>query len=269
MHELVCFQSEALGGTVNIKVVSPDTSNIRSAMVLLHGKLVVEGKFSVIENLPIELSLQELCDRYGIIIAIPYMKNHYYITTSDYRVSDFISKELISFLERNHTLNSKVRFILAGISMGGYGAVLNGSVCNRFTEIISVSGAFIQDDVLIGNPELWEGKLPSAGSTKGSYLEYMLPLETFEWSKRRNVKAAIEMYSTQKDRVKFIFACGSRDWLFSRNKKFIKHVECKGLSYEFLEIPEGNHDIECFKTGLWKALEIAERRAIDNIPVSL
>lgn len=260
MYELVGFQSEALSSIVNIKVVSPNTSNIRRVMILLHGKIEPEGKFSVIENLPVELSLQELCDRHGLMLTIPYMKNHYYITTSDYRVSDFISKELIGFLEKSYPLNSKLKFILAGISMGGYGAVLNGSACNRFTEIISISGAFIQDDVLIGNPEVWGGRLPSEDSAKGSYLEYMLPLETFEQSKRRNAKATLELYVARKDKVKFIFTCGSEDWLFLRNQKFIKQVERKGLCCEFIEIPEGDHDSECFKIGLWKALEIVDGR---------
>lgn len=264
MYELVGFQSEALRGIVDIKVVSPNTSNIRKVMILLHGKIEPEGKFSIIENLPSELSLQKLCDRYGLIIAIPYMKNRYYITTPDYRVADFVSGELISFLEKRYGLDVKVQLILAGISMGGYGAVLNGSVCDRFTEIISVSGAYIQDDVLIGNPEVWADRLPSTESAKGSYLEYMLPLETLEQSKRRNVKAALELYSAHKDNVKFIFTCGSEDWLFLRNQKFIKQIERKGFCCEFVEIPEGGHDSECFKIGLWKALESVDGRDTDG-----
>ncbi len=256
MCELISFQSKALGEVVDIIVVSPDAMDISGVMILLHGNVHPEGEFAVIEKLPSELELQKLCNRYRLAIAIPYMKNRYYISTPDYRVSEFAGEELKGFLEEKYHRDTGLKWLLAGISMGGYGAVLNGIACSAFTEIISVSGAFVQNDVRIGNPEVWGNRLPSAESAKGSYLEYMLPLETLEKSKRRNAEAALELYSAQKDKVKFIFSCGSEDWLFSRNKKFIECVKREGLCYKFVEIPEGDHDSECFKIGLWKALEI-------------
>ena len=43
MYGLVSFQSEALKEIVDIKVVLPNTSNIRKAMILLHGNIQPEG----------------------------------------------------------------------------------------------------------------------------------------------------------------------------------------------------------------------------------
>ena len=162
-------------------------------LLLLHGSIQPEGNYSLIENMPQELSLQELCDRYHLIIVTPYMKNCYYISSDQYNCDLFIAEELPEWISARYFLSDDTEYILGGISMGGYGAILVGAHTDRFHKIISISGAFITEDIEIGNPEIWGELLPNEESTRNSFLFYFLPLTSLHESAKKNVFAALDL----------------------------------------------------------------------------
>lgn len=255
MSELITMKSEALGADTAVKVTKPETGLPDKILLLLHGDIYPECEFSVIENLPEELSLGELCEKYRLLAAIPYMKNRYYISTEDYNCERFIAEELPAMFRERYGLSKEAEAILGGISMGGYGASLIGANSGAFRKIISISGAYITNDIIIGNPEVWGDRMPVPGSVKGSYLQYFLPLGSLEGSRERNVEAALDELSRGRNTAVFVLSCGDEDWLYERNLRFIERLKEDNISYTFDKIPGGGHDSLCFKEGLWKVME--------------
>ncbi len=137
--------------------------------------------------------------------------------------------------------------------MGGYGAVLISAHTDRFHKIISISGAFITDDIELGNPEIWGGLLPNEVSTRNSFLFYFLPLEELHESKEKNVFAALNLLENRDTEI--VITCGTDDRMFSRNELFVNKLEKHKIRYNRIWIKGGAHDDPCFREGLWRAAE--------------
>ena len=75
MIETCTVKSKALHSDVTCKVIIPQKIEIHKVLILLHGNIYPEGAFFLIENLPEELSLEELCEKYHMMVIIPYMKS--------------------------------------------------------------------------------------------------------------------------------------------------------------------------------------------------
>ena len=247
--------SNALQREVRLKVVLPNHGSCSKIMILLHGTMNERKCSEIFEYFPQELKLQELCDTHGMAVVIPLMENRYYISTEDYDCKRFISEELPAYMKEQYEIPDSAEVILAGISMGGYGAVLIGAQSGKFQKIISVSGAFITEDIQKEEPEVWGTLKPDSPSVKYTFLHYFLPLENLEKSRDRNALAALELCLERTEQPQFIVTCGMKDWLYERNLKFLEALKATGMRHQFYSLEGGDHNAECFIEGLRKALE--------------
>lgn len=248
-------QSSTLKESITIKAVFPATAGIERVLVLLHGKLEPEGDYSIIDKMSQELELESLAEKYKMAIVIPCMRNCYYISTEDYNISLFFSVELNNVINEHIFVEPNVELMIGGISMGGYGSILCAALSGAFDKIITISSAFIQDDIILGNNEIWAGLLPNVIATRGTYLQYFLPLHNFWQDYRKNVVAALSLFHSRQQKPFVIMTCGTDDWLYSRNKKFADILKRQNIPCVFLII-DGNHDGPCFREGLRKAMEL-------------
>ena len=255
MIETIILESIALSTDAVINVIEPDNGEIRNFMILLHGNMNPEMSEELFHNLSKELELQKLCDRYHMMVAAPFMKNRYYISTEDYDCGKFVSSELPDYMKHRYHLPDSVEMVLAGISMGGYGAALIAAQTGKFSTIISIAGAYIAKDVEIGNTEVWGSLTPYSVDLKKTFLYYFLPLSDLEESVDRNASAAIRLFKERNENPQFVLACGTEDWFYERNLSFLKVLDRFGIDYRFERIDGGGHDPECFRSGLWKAVE--------------
>ncbi len=255
MTETFILKSGALGTNVLTAVIKPDDGEIHKLMILLHGKMDPKISEELFYKLPEELSLEELCNKYNIMAAIPFMRNRYYISTEDYDCGKYVAHELPDSVKRRYGLPDSIEMILAGVSMGGYGAALIAAQTGAFMKIISISGAYIANDVEIGNPEVWGDLTPDRAELKDSFLYYFLPLSDLRESVERNASAAIRMFKERGENPRFAVTCGTKDWLYGRNLDFLKALDDLNIEYIFDRIDGGGHDPESFRTGLRKAVE--------------
>ena len=255
MIETRIIQSRFLGGDVKIRIITSTLRTFDSVMILLHGKKSCDEDDTMIEMMIERLKLEALCEKYHIMIVIPNMRNCYYISTKDYQCEQFISKELPEYLEGYNKEVLKAEKLLGGISMGGYGAMLIGANTDVFSQVISISGSFIENDILIGNPEVWGSRRPREDSAKGSFLYYFLPLEELAHSCYKSAEAALESLKGKEERPELYFTCGTKDWLYARNLTLLKKLKENHIKYHYYEIPKGQHDSSCFREGLWKFME--------------
>lgn len=252
MVDTIRMWSEVLRSMVLLKVITPEQAKVKRLMILLHGKMCPEMCEELLDAFPGELALEELCHRYGMVVAVPLMPNRYYISGEDYDCKGFVAEELPTFIKERYGDTDEAEMILGGISMGGFGAVLIGALTGAFQKIISISGAFIAGDVAIGNPEVWGTILPHSEEFRTSFLYYFLPLEGLDTATERNATAALRLL--QKERVTIVATCGTSDWLYSRNLKFVEEMDDNKVNYKFYSIENGDHEPECFKEGLWRAV---------------
>ena len=254
------LDSEMPGSGTKVTIITPDiesdkmkSSSIEAVIILLHGMIQAKDNNKIYDNLPKELGLQEISDKYHVMIVIPFMKNCYYISSPGYDCARFISKELPAYILNEYPFTRNSEIIMGGISMGGYGAMLIGARTNAFDKVFSVSGAFITDDIIIGNPEVWGKSNPMQINKEESFLYSFQPFENLEESVDRNAFQAISHSWKKGRKFSFIMTCGSADWLYIRNKRFIKQLEMAGIPLPesfFYTIEGGKHEADCFKDGL-------------------
>lgn len=255
MIETFVVKSEALSMNTTLKVILPNDKKISTLMIFLHGKMHPELSGELLDSIPKKLNLEELCNKYHMAVVIPLMKNRYYISTEDYDCAKYIACELPKYIKTKYGISDSVEMILAGSSMGGFGATLIGAKTGIFQKIISISGSYIAEDVEIGNPKVWGNLTPYSADLKKTFLYYFLPVEDLSSSTDRNALAALEFFSERGENPEFFVTCGTEDFLYSRNIAFAEALNKRGIKHQFYPIEHGEHDADCFRSGLWKAVE--------------
>ena len=256
MIQKIIMESEALQSNTVLQVVFPKHVICEKLLILLHGKLHPEKSMESFETMPRELELEELSRNYRLMIVMPLMKNQYYISTRDYDCDRFISEELLKFMTEHFSLSDSAEVILGGVSMGGFGAALIGAHTGISSKILSISGSYIVDDVVVGNPEVWGKLTPQSYDLNKYFLYYFLPLDDAVDSTQKNAIAALQLFLERNEKPKFVVTCGTEDWLYSRNKKMTKVLAQYGIDFYFYSQDGKTHEEECFKEGLWKAMSI-------------
>ncbi len=130
-----------------------------------------------------------LCDQYRVAFAMIGGENKWYLDSSPIDAwHSYISKELPDFLFGNFSRLDPDRLILAGVSMGGYGALYNGlKAPDRYKAILSMSPATKPDGYI--------------DETKTGSLK--------------------ELFSEAKDRLPFIsLLIGSEDFIYGPSMEF-------------------------------------------------
>ncbi len=147
-----------------------------------------------------------LCDKYRVAVAMISGENKWYLDTSPMdNWHSFISRELPDFLFGNFAKLDTDRLILAGVSMGGYGALYNGlKNPEQYAAILSLSPAI--------RPESYIDE-QKAGTLK-------------------------ELFTAVKNRLPPIYlAIGDQDFIFAQSTQFDSWLQenIPGVSYRIVE----------------------------------
>ena len=253
MIERTNVWSPELNSYIDINYIIPK-NKIDKIMILLHGKIDTDNSKKDIDDFIDKLELEKLSEKFGVAIAIPLMKNCYYISSEEYRCDNFIAKELPELTRKYINVSAETQLILGGVSMGGYGAMLIAAAqAKEFDKVISISGSFIAHDVAIGDPRIWGELKPDSEEVKDTFIESFLPLDDIEDNKHKNPIAALRLLREGMPMV--VLTCGTKEWLYSRNKDLMETLDKLKMRYKFIPIEEGKHELECFREGLWKAMK--------------
>lgn len=190
-----------------------------------------------------------------LAVVMPSGDNAFYVNQpwNCNMYSEFIGKELVEFTRKTFPLSMKREdTYIAGLSMGGYGAMKNGLEYHEtFGAIATLSGAFIVDEHLAEIPEnpyyIIETK-EYKQSCFGTDLEAA-------GKSTLNVKVLIE--EKQKEGIEFpqiYMACGKLDSLLPASQEVDACLTRFGIEHTF-EIGEGNHEWDFWDTYIKKVLE--------------
>lgn len=227
-NQTITLFSNLLNRTIRVRVLHPGTQNCK-VLFLLHGYGGTEDKWmehSCIETLAL---------KHNLAVIMPGCGNGYYENTLE-PMKTFLGEELLPYIWRHFSVSRKREdTYIAGASMGGFGALLVGSHYSYFfSKIACISGAFIIQDVLIGNPGV-------LGKADPNYFKKIFgDFETLEDSDRNPIYE-VKLAVTESRMCPVYLVCGDKDALKEPNLQIKKQLDQLNVPNECHIFP-GKHD---------------------------
>lgn len=231
-HEL---DSKLMGRKMPYRVVVPNgyssAGNVEryAAVYLLHG---LTGHF---DNWTDKTDVAKYAEQYKVIIITPEGGDGWYTdssTDANEKYESYIIKELIPEIDKKfRTKAERANRAIAGLSMGGYGALKFGlKYPELFVVAGSFSGAFDAAQRGTGGKTTW----PSIMSIFGK--------DGSETRRANDIFAIIQATDAETaGKLPFIyFDCGTEDFLFRTNRKFADVLIEKKITHEFRQLPGGH-----------------------------
>ncbi len=239
----VHFLSESLSQNVSIAVFMPEKglfgSDARPPYKTVYFLPGYSGDYTSIYTM---LGIRKQAELKGLAVVMPSGQNGFYIDHPERNAnySRFVGEELIERTRDMFRLSDKRGdTYIAGISMGGYGALLNGLRYNNvFSKVAALSPA-ADPSILLAEPE--KGGFGSGEFTYmfGSMEEY----ENSPWNLAKIYSEAV------KENIPELFiGCGDHDIAVDTQvRKFNEMLDRTDIPYKYMEIC-GNHDYDTWET---------------------
>ena len=251
----VNYLSRALFRTVPVNVIlpadkiSPGEGGYRmkpgqkfKTLVLLHGLL---GNYT---DWVSGTRIQRWAEEKDLAVIMPSGDNAFYIDgalpNSGY--GEFVGRELLQVMRNMFPLSDlREDTFIAGLSMGGYGAIRNGmKYAENYSRIAGLSSALRElepgfvslagENEVFGDPE----------KARGTDLNHMV---AYEQLKRRVAAGEVGM-------PEFYLACGTRDGLYDINRAFLDRLRADGVPVTYDEEDRG-HDWDFWDSQIRKVLD--------------
>lgn len=244
------FTSKSLGRVVHYKIILPANypheSRRYPVLYLLHG---LQGGFSDWES---RTNLGHYAEKYKMIIAMPDAGDSWYVnsaTNPQDRYEDFIVEDFIPEIESNwRVLRAAHRRAIAGLSMGGYGAMKFAlKHPGLFAMAGSISGAMDAPGELATERPDFAAKLSEVFGAAGS------------GTRADNDIYALAQQAKTIDSVYFYVDCGNGDWALPSNREFAKTLSERKFRYEYHETP-GIHSWQYWDLRLRNLLDAVAKR---------
>jgi len=240
------FFSAALQRDLSYEVVLPvgyaESQQRYPVLYLLHGWAGDETNWVNLTH------LVELASKYRLLIVTPRAENSWYVnsaTTPADRYEDAITHDLIAEIDANYrTIASQHERAVAGLSMGGYGAMLYTlKHPELFGVAASLSGAFAGpagiEDVM---PQL-KPSTDAAFGPPGSAERRDDDLDT--WIARDDPSSLPYLF----------LECGTTDPLLASNRRVVAQLSARRFAYEYHEMP-GSHTWSFWDHALLMMLDV-------------
>lgn len=240
------FMSQSLMHPTTVKLVMPCNNKPEYVMIFLHGVL------SDANNCVRNMDVQGMADRYKVAFIIPSCGNSFYI---DHGVAfgnygKFVGSELLERMRKQFSLPmDREHTIIAGFSMGGYGAIRNGAkYCDTFGTVIGLSSACLYEKSV---NELNKGKF---GYYKLQMFDKVFKEKSVPGNFSENYKYVIEEKLKKGKKLPFFYiSCGREEELRQINTEFVNylkelHVKC------YYNLSHGEHNWQLWSREIDKAL---------------
>ncbi|MEJ7848881.1 MAG: alpha/beta hydrolase family protein [Pyrinomonadaceae bacterium] len=220
-----------------------------SVIYLLHG---LTGHF---DNWTDKTSLAEHASKHNFIIVTPEGNNGWYtdsVSAPNDKYESYIVKELIPEIDKTfRTIADRDHRAIAGLSMGGYGAIKFGM---KYPEMFSLAGSF---SGALGAAAFSEKGIGAIGKSIDAIYG---PLDS-ETRKANDIFQMVKEMKPEKMRsMPFLYVdCGTEDFLFKNNQDFVTLLVEKKVPHEFRQLP-GGHNWVYWNSQVKEFLEVADAR---------
>ena len=167
------------------------------------------------------------------------------------KYESYFIKEIIPRVEKNfRTIADRKHRIIAGGSMGGYGAIKFGV---KYPKMFSLVGSFAG---AMGASQATEKNFGRTGKIIDSIFG---PLGGEKRNANNLFKIVGEMSVDQIKALPMIYqSCGTEDFLIAFNRQFFALLNKKKIKHEYRELP-GAHNRKFFDPQIREFLDVAER----------
>ena len=251
--ETVRLQSKLVNATLPYNVILPaDYDTARSTrypvLYLLHG---LTGHYS---DWISRTNVADYAAEYRLIVVMPEGNDGWYTDTASEKYESYISQELVPDVQQRYrTIEARYGRAIAGLSMGGYGAIKFGLKSPQmFVFAASVSGAFgvtrfTEQD---GVPR-WESISKVFGPTGSDTRKANDLFELIEKMTPAQISSLPYFY----------FDCGTEDAarIFTYNRQLSALMYEKKIPHEYRELP-GDHSWGYWDRQVQEILRIAAQK---------
>lgn len=236
------IQSASLGRTVSYNLILPrgyaekENSEKRyPVLYLLHG---LTGHY---ENWAERTTLEEYSKDYELIIVMPEGSNGWYTNAENVpadKYEDFMIRDLVPAIEKDFRARTdREGRIIAGLSMGGYGALKFGfKYPDRFALAGSFSGAL---NVARFDLNTYRGGWKALTDSVKAVYGDMGSRTRLENDLFRMIE---DLPADKAGSLPFVYLdCGTEDGLISDNRNFAAKLLEKKVPHEFRQLPGGHN----------------------------
>jgi S-formylglutathione hydrolase FrmB len=249
------LHSAALGRDMHYRVLLPAavTSGGRfPVLYLLHG---IYGDYL---NWDTRTGLENYTRDLPLLIVMPDADDSWYTNSSAVpqdKFEDYVARDLITDVDKKYpTVQARYARAIAGLSMGGYGALKFGI---KYPELFafagSLSGALnAAQNLDVLRPEFRASLLPAFGNAGSD-------------SRAENDVFRLLDTPHQTPYPYFYLACGTSDFFLQTNRAFVQQLSSRKIAYEYHETA-GGHAWDYWDRALPPLLKAVERTLSDSIP---
>jgi putative tributyrin esterase len=256
--ERVAFESKLTGQSLPYNVVLPTDYDAKASaqtrypvLYLLHG---LGG--SADDWVSQRTHLSNYVARYQMIIVVPEGKDGWYTdgVVPDEKFESYFIQELLPDVEKRFRIvEAREGRAVAGLSMGGYGALKFGlKYPDKFVFAASMSGA-------LGAPS-WLPEIPLPAFIKPSISRVFGPGDSAVRASNDIYRLAREMPAGRVASLPYFYLdCGTEDFLLSNSRDFAALLVEHKIPHEYRQLP-GTHSWPYWDGQVQEILKIAAQR---------
>ena len=255
--QTVQFQSALVGKTLPYNVIVPRdyATSLTTRYPVLY---LLHGLFGHYSDWITRTNVADYAAHYRMIVVMPEGNDAWYTDSATVpadKYESYILKELIPDVQRRYrTIETRYGRGIAGLSMGGYGALKFGLKSpDTFVFAGSLSGA-------LAAPAATEDDLKIVPAIRNSLLSVYGPAGS-ETRKANDIYQIARGLSPERiaGLPYFYLDCGTEDLLISFNQQFAALLREKKISHEYRELP-GDHNWAYWDQQVQEILRIAAQK---------
>jgi S-formylglutathione hydrolase FrmB len=265
-HISMNFFSQTLGVGVSVEILYPADARGQigtsvpsgdsppAVLYLLHG--LSDDHTAWTRNTSIERYARE----YNLAVVMPAVNRSFYRDMA-YGPAywTYVSEELPGVISRTLRLsNEPGRTFVAGLSMGGYGAMMHAfSMPDRYAAAGSFSGAL---DLARRFDEVPDDPAKSASFVRQRQAVFG-ETKTIAGTEHDLFERAVEL-AGEGTRIPALFiSCGTEDFLFDSNERFHTHLESLGIEHRY-QTESGQHEWSLWDQNIEQFLQFLHGRGL-------
>ncbi len=270
------FESEQLKRPINIEVVVPADHMIMKGLPIpeknrpYRTMYVLEGVTGNATGPLNYSSLMPLAEDYNLVVVCIGGENKWWTEQNSMHenFAEMVTTDVVNFTRRIFNLSDKREdTFIAGFSMGGYGAFVNGfRHPELFSRIIALDPALNKTPILESvNEPGWDLYFKSDYESmfnSDAISKYADSNNDYEYLAAKVAKETPELMP------KIFIASGNEDPLFAGNEIYRDYLRKLGYEVDWLEI-DGNHSWYTYNIGMEagvKWLPIGQDYFVENVP---
>ncbi|HTF22094.1 MAG TPA: alpha/beta hydrolase-fold protein [Chryseolinea sp.] len=263
IKESLTLQSSILGREVQFNIYLPNGYDLTNrgypVLYLLHGYGDDETgwtQFGEVEQIAGKTTAAG--EATPMIIAMPDGGVTWYMNSYDGKIKyeDFFVKEFIPYIDKNYrTRPSKQYRAIAGLSMGGYGSLLQATKHPELFSSCSAlsSGVFTDEEMIAANENTWGNVLGNLYGKKELTGKSRL---TPHYEENSIISIVTKGNAEALGKVRYYIDCGDKDFLIKGNMALHAAMVDKKIAHEF-RVREGVHSWSYWRSALPEVLKFA------------